>query len=145
MLSKTIMRFNLGNSEQRVKLLKAGFSGKEIEKLYTEQNSFKIVHNILYEGIEFNVHGSSIYMNNIKAKSILTFGIVGLFLPLLVPISTVFLALLLTFLFVPPMFAFSLILIEGIPIISKELKPTSIQCFPSKYFQIQSRNLKLFT
>ena len=50
------MRLNLGNSEQRVKLLKEGFSGKEIEKLYIEQNNFKIVYNILYEGIEFNVH-----------------------------------------------------------------------------------------
>lgn len=46
----------LESSEQRIKLLKAGFSGKEIEKLYIEYNDFKIVyHPILYEMSEFNI------------------------------------------------------------------------------------------
>jgi hypothetical protein len=33
----------LETAEERVKLLKAGFIGKTIEKLYIESNSFKIV------------------------------------------------------------------------------------------------------
>jgi hypothetical protein len=33
----------LENAEERVKLLKAGFIGKTIEKLYIESNYFKIV------------------------------------------------------------------------------------------------------
>ncbi|MCZ7385770.1 MAG: hypothetical protein O8C63_13640 [Candidatus Methanoperedens sp.] len=33
----------LETAEERVKLLKAGFVGKTIEKLYIESNSFKIV------------------------------------------------------------------------------------------------------
>jgi predicted transcriptional regulator len=42
-------------SEQRVKLLKEGFSGKEIERLYIEYNSIKIVYlPILYEISEFH-------------------------------------------------------------------------------------------
>ena len=49
----------LETSEQRIKLLKAGFSGKEIERLYIENNNFKIVHNILYEAIDFDFHGLS--------------------------------------------------------------------------------------
>ncbi len=43
------------SSEQRIKLLKAGFSGKEIERLYIKYNNFKIVYfPILYEISEFN-------------------------------------------------------------------------------------------
>ncbi|MFZ3382588.1 MAG: hypothetical protein WA144_01555, partial [Candidatus Methanoperedens sp.] len=34
----------LETPEQRTKLLKAGFSGKEIERLYIEQNNIKIVN-----------------------------------------------------------------------------------------------------
>ena len=34
--------------EERVKLLKAGLTGKEIEGLYIVNNNFKIVRNILY-------------------------------------------------------------------------------------------------
>lgn len=42
-------------TEERVKLLKAGFSGKEIERLYIEYNNFRIVClPILYELTEFN-------------------------------------------------------------------------------------------
>ena len=40
----------LETHEQRTKLLKAGYSGKEIERLYIEQNNIKIVNfPILYE------------------------------------------------------------------------------------------------
>jgi hypothetical protein len=46
----------LETPEQRIKLLKAGFSGKEIERLYIENNNFKMGRNILYEGIEFDIH-----------------------------------------------------------------------------------------
>jgi hypothetical protein len=46
----------LDTPEERVKLLKAGLSGKEIEMLYIKQNNFKIVCiPILYEVIKFNV------------------------------------------------------------------------------------------
>jgi hypothetical protein len=37
----------LGTQEERVKLLKAGFSGKQIEKMYVALNDFKIVDKIL--------------------------------------------------------------------------------------------------
>ena len=33
----------LETSQDRIKLLRAGFTGKEIEKLYNEANNFKIV------------------------------------------------------------------------------------------------------
>jgi len=33
----------LETSQDRIKLLRAGFTGKEIEKLYSESNNFKIV------------------------------------------------------------------------------------------------------
>ena len=40
----------LETAEERVKLLKAGFSGKAIEKLYIEYNTFKIIHSpILFD------------------------------------------------------------------------------------------------
>ena len=40
----------LETSEERVKLLKAGISAKDIEKLYIIYNEFKMVDNhILYE------------------------------------------------------------------------------------------------
>jgi predicted transcriptional regulator len=52
-------------SEERTKLLKAGFSGKEIERLYIRYNNFKIVYlPIPYEPTEFN----RIYMSTIKKK-----------------------------------------------------------------------------
>jgi hypothetical protein len=35
----------LETSEERTKLLKLGFSGKDIEKLYIEHNKFKIVYS----------------------------------------------------------------------------------------------------
>lgn len=54
-------------SEQRVKLLKAGFSEKEIERLYIEYNNFRIVYlPILYELTEFN----RVYIKTIKKKQL---------------------------------------------------------------------------
>lgn len=35
----------LETSQERVELLKAGISGKNIEELYIKGNNFKIVHN----------------------------------------------------------------------------------------------------
>lgn len=41
----------LETREERIKLLKAGFEGKIIEKLYVMFNDFKLVNkNVLYEG-----------------------------------------------------------------------------------------------
>jgi predicted transcriptional regulator len=54
-------------SEQRIKLLKAGFSGKEIERLYIEYNNFRIVHlPILYQILEFN----GVKIKNFKLKQL---------------------------------------------------------------------------
>ena len=48
----------LETPEERVKLLKAGFTGKTIEKLYIHYNNFKIVSNPDFiELIEFNFVG----------------------------------------------------------------------------------------
>ena len=56
-------------SEQRIKLLKAGFSGKEIERLYIKYNNFKIVYSpILYEISEFN--GINMKMKILKMKQL---------------------------------------------------------------------------
>ncbi len=41
----------LETSEERVKLLKAGLTGREIEELYIANNNFKIIRNILYNNI----------------------------------------------------------------------------------------------
>lgn len=44
----------LETPEQRIKLLKGGFSLNEIERLYIEQNNFRIIYKpILYELLEF--------------------------------------------------------------------------------------------
>jgi hypothetical protein len=46
----------LETPEERVKLLKAGFTGKAIEKLYIEVNNFKITHNpVIIELVEFDI------------------------------------------------------------------------------------------
>jgi len=46
----------LETPEERIKLLKAGLTGKAIEKMYIEYNNFKIVHTlILFELVEFNL------------------------------------------------------------------------------------------
>ena len=43
----------LETSKERVKLLKAGFIGKEIEKLYIEGNNIEIIKNpIIIECVE---------------------------------------------------------------------------------------------
>ena len=45
----------LETAKERIKLLKKGLSGKEIEALYIEQNNFKIIcAPILYEAKEFD-------------------------------------------------------------------------------------------
>ena len=41
----------LETAEERVKLLKAGLTGKEIERLYIEKNNIKIVRNIFYKDL----------------------------------------------------------------------------------------------
>ena len=39
----------LETAEERVKLLKAGLTGKEIERLYIEKNNIKVVQHISYK------------------------------------------------------------------------------------------------
>lgn len=57
----------LETPEQRIILLKAGFSGKEIERLYIEYNNFKIVYlPILYERSEFK----GVNMKNLNIKQL---------------------------------------------------------------------------
>lgn len=47
----------LETPNERVKLLKAGISGKRIEELYISRNKIKIVHSpVLYELVE--IHNS---------------------------------------------------------------------------------------
>ena len=44
----------LVKSEERVKMLKKGFSQKQIEKLYIKENNFKIVNpTLLFELVDF--------------------------------------------------------------------------------------------
>lgn len=44
----------LDKSEERVKMLKKGFSQKQIEKLYIKENNFKIVNpTLLFELVDF--------------------------------------------------------------------------------------------
>ncbi len=46
----------LKTSEERTKLLRAGFTGEAIEKLYIENNNFKIVNTpILFELVELDI------------------------------------------------------------------------------------------
>ena len=57
----------LETSEERVRLLKLGFDGKRIEKLYIEYNNFKIVDlPILYNSSEFN----GVNMKNLEMKQL---------------------------------------------------------------------------
>lgn len=50
----------LETSEERVKLLKAGISGKTIEKLYLIYNNFKIVSlPALFELVEINTENNN--------------------------------------------------------------------------------------
>ena len=110
----------LETAEERVKLLKKGLSEREIEMLYIECNNFKIIRTpILYEVNEFDFAGS-IFKNNRKTKSILIVGFVVTILALFIPIITLFIALALVLLFVPPIYALAIILIEGKSVISKE-------------------------
>jgi hypothetical protein len=46
----------LETSEERIKLLRAGYTGKTIEKLYIEQNNFKVVPiPPIVELVEFDI------------------------------------------------------------------------------------------
>ena len=108
-------------AQERVRLLKIGLSEKEIEKLYIEHINFKKIHtNILYESNEFEF-ARSFFDNNKKTISKPVIGSVVLIIILFFPISTLFVALVLL-LYIPPIFAFAIILNEGISIISNELK-----------------------
>jgi hypothetical protein len=50
-------------AQERVKLLKKGLSGREIEMLYIQHNNFKIIRTpILYEADDFDI-GPSIIDN----------------------------------------------------------------------------------
>jgi hypothetical protein len=50
----------LETAKERIRLLKKGLSGKEIERLYIEKNNFKIIHTpILYEAKEFDIARSN--------------------------------------------------------------------------------------
>ncbi len=57
----------LETAKERIKLLKKGLSGKEIERLYIEQNNIKIIRApILYDANEFDIARSNLE-NNIPA------------------------------------------------------------------------------
>lgn len=57
----------LKTAAERIKLLKTGASGKEIERLYIERNNFKLIRTpILYEASEFDIVHSN-FKNNIPA------------------------------------------------------------------------------
>ena len=59
----------LETAKERVKLLKTGVSGKEIEGLYIKQNNFKITRTpILYEVKEFAI-ADSILDNKVYFKN----------------------------------------------------------------------------
>lgn len=55
--------------EERIKLLKTGFTQKQMEELYIEGNNFKLVNTpVFFELIEINdLHGRDICMNCIEA------------------------------------------------------------------------------
>ncbi len=73
----------LETSEERIKLLRAGFTSKEIEKLYIESNNFKIVRiPILIELCEIDTppdkktcinHAVTVKRVNLSAKIELIF------------------------------------------------------------------------
>ncbi len=46
----------LESPEERIRLLKAGFTGKTIEKLYIEYNNFKLIRTpLIVELVEFEI------------------------------------------------------------------------------------------
>ncbi len=59
----------LETSEERVKMLKAGFSQKQMEQLYIQGNNFIIVNlPLLFEQDEIiELHNKPVYINNITA------------------------------------------------------------------------------
>ena len=49
----------LETAQERILLLRAGFTGKQIEELYIVCNNFKIVRNpVLWEKFDMNTQGS---------------------------------------------------------------------------------------
>jgi hypothetical protein len=58
----------LVKSEERVKLLRKGFSQKQIEKLYIKANNFKIVNpNLLFEIFEIDAQNIGKMPENVEA------------------------------------------------------------------------------
>lgn len=60
----------LETPEERVKLLKAGITGKTIERLYIAYNNFKIVRSpVLVEPVEFTLTSKYSLINEASAES----------------------------------------------------------------------------
>ncbi len=130
----------LETSEERIRLLRAGFTNKRIEELYIEQNNFKIVKvPILYEKIKLDMlHDKTADLSHEvthsykkSKKSILRFIFCFICLSIFVlldtiSISTIFLALILGLLFVPPLVVSASFVLEGVSVISKELRKLSV-------------------
>ena len=58
----------LVKSEERVKLLRKGFSQKQIEKLYIKSNNFKVVNpNLLFEIFEIDAEKIGTMPENVEA------------------------------------------------------------------------------
>lgn len=58
----------LVKSEERVKLLRKGFSQKQIEKLYIKANNFKVVNpNLLFEIFEIDAEKIGTIPENVEA------------------------------------------------------------------------------
>lgn len=58
----------LVKSEERVKLLRKGFSLKQIEKLYIKANKFKVVNpNLLFEIFEIDAENIGTMPENVEA------------------------------------------------------------------------------
>ncbi len=59
----------LETSEERVKLLRAGISGKTIEKLYLKKNNFKIlIFPLIFDLLEIDVQGNDSLSSSLMAS-----------------------------------------------------------------------------
>ena len=138
-IMKMIMKNDcfLETPEERIKLLRAGFASKRIEELYVKRNNFEMVHApILYENVRFDMrqdekcslsHDVTVEITRFlcKISKKVKLGLIpglGLSFVLLASISTIFLALILWLLFIPPMVVLASIVFEGVSVISKELR-----------------------
>ncbi len=45
----------LETAKERIKLLKSGLTGKQIERLYIEKNEIRIIRNIVYKAVELDI------------------------------------------------------------------------------------------